>query len=84
MRPLTPVPGTAALPSSRPRTAMPTASLAKAALSAAAVGLLLAVLRHAGPRAGGGGRVGARQFVAGAPPEAMAASSFRFQPRRRT
>jgi hypothetical protein len=32
---------------------MPTASLAKAALSAAAVGLLLAVLRHAGPRAGG-------------------------------
>lgn len=35
------------------RTAMPTASLAKAALSAVAVGMLLVLLRNAGPRAGG-------------------------------
>ena len=32
---------------------MPTASLARAALSASAVGVLLMMLRHAGPRAGG-------------------------------
>jgi len=53
MRPPRPPEALANLNASRPQTTMPTASLARAALSAAAVAVLLMALRHAGPRAGG-------------------------------